>query len=212
MSIHAKTIGANLFVLKKAKNFYDWATSNCSPYLPITDWREVKHCFEVMDKIKRPLLTAVFCDTEKQHMKAQRWSSTLANWIDFVHIFQGRPSVEPLMPVLLQMGMDSLDSTDDKKSFCHNIVTEPCEFQQLKPTHESAQLPEDVLFQPWKVPRESSRGVSNREAHPQASPMFHQAQVDQEDEDQQWPILELVTVRRNVSFNRPWTVLGKIRA
>jgi len=168
--IQARNIGAKFILLKKAKHFHDWAMSNRNPYLLITDWREVKHCLETMDTIKRPIFTAVFCNDEKQHKKAQRWTSKLAKRVDPVHTFQGRPSLKPLMPILQQEEVDSFDGTDDK-IFCDDNMTEPCMFQELKQTHDSVQLPVDVLFQPWKVPRESRLLDSNQETHLQAFPV-----------------------------------------
>jgi len=200
LSIHAKSMGARLVVLKKAKNFYDWATSNRNPYLLMTDWREVKHCFDVMDKIRRPILTAVFCINETQRQKAQCWASKLATRIDPVHIFVGRPSLQPLMPLLRQEEVDTLDGTDDK-SFCDDLMTEPCLFQQLKPTYESVQLSADMLFQPWKVRsvpalgfQSGSSPTSFSSVSPSpARPGTHRTHVP-----------DLMTVRRNMPFNGPW--------
>lgn len=85
----AQKYGAELLCLKKAHMFEQWLSVATERYVLFTDWREVKHCTEVIDlqgPKSRPMFTCVFCIDEKQQRRAAHWVSTLAERKDSIYI------------------------------------------------------------------------------------------------------------------------------
>jgi len=76
--IAAKNNGAELVCLKKASVFAQWvARKNQSPYVVLTNWREVKPCAWALgeqDYSNHPFLIVVLCDTSMCFGKACHWA------------------------------------------------------------------------------------------------------------------------------------------
>jgi len=76
--IAAKNNGAELVCLKKGSVFAKWvAGKNRSPYVLLTNWREVKPCawaLEQQEYTNHPFLIVVLCDTSKCFGKASWWA------------------------------------------------------------------------------------------------------------------------------------------
>jgi len=70
--------GAELLLLRKAKNFEDWSCNpGTMPYVLVTDWREVKHCVASLQWRKpqaRPVFTVVMVDSTRQYNRATKWA------------------------------------------------------------------------------------------------------------------------------------------
>jgi len=86
----ARTVGASLVCLKKARQFGAWMDrSERSPFVLVTDWREAQPCLRAVTQHSGPNVPAhmvVLCEGRRQYMRALDWARVLRPDVGLVHI------------------------------------------------------------------------------------------------------------------------------
>jgi len=105
----ALSAAAPLVCLKKASAFGTWLQSaKRSPFVLITDWRELKPCLHAVARHWQPGVVAsvtVLCSTGKAYFRAMAWAKTMSPELPPVHVLsEAEMAVPSLLAHLLSSG------------------------------------------------------------------------------------------------------------
>jgi len=87
---YARTAGASLVCLKKARQFGAWIDrTKRPPFVLVTDWREAQPCLRAVTQhtgTNIPTHMVVLCEGRRQYMRAMDWAKVLRPDVGHVHI------------------------------------------------------------------------------------------------------------------------------
>jgi len=143
--------GAEFLCLRKACHFERWSSLTTKPYVLFSDWREVKHCVATVTGRGlegRPMFTSVFCVDATQQTRAKRWSVSLAERQDPIHIHGDLSSSQSTVATLLSQVPEALGKIQMQSTkLVEGSVQGKLKLEQLEPVLPLCELtePEDGI-------------------------------------------------------------------